>query len=339
MEYHSSPAAGRLTDVITELKEKRNHLHNLEKSIFALEKEKVVLEEASRADRLSHEQALQERLAREEKLRHESESRMREAQLELERMANKMDAQAKQFFEVQSSEQHLRLELARLQEKAIQDEKLIISAKERERQTHIELEKYQAQQSQDSMRLAQLEERERVLAHELERLKERFFNRECHECRNVMTCLPCAEPFPVVGVELSEGQTYGVDGVCVIAVKDGGPAAVAGIVEGDVLTNVNGHPVATRDDFKAVIRSCQPGQSLPFMLYRGQHPYRQKLMGQLTLAHAPQFPESRRTIVRRMSPPRGQSPGRTGVPLSPVTSPNTTAHSAQSPVFFKRGGI
>jgi putative serine protease PepD len=52
-------------------------------------------------------------------------------------------------------------------------------------------------------------------------------------------------------------------------VRAGGPAAAAGLEPGDVVTAVNGKPVATANALTAAIEALQPGDKATLVLRRG----------------------------------------------------------------------
>jgi putative serine protease PepD len=54
----------------------------------------------------------------------------------------------------------------------------------------------------------------------------------------------------------------GADQALVRSVTAGGPAAKAGLKEGDVITAINGHPTAGADAVIAFVRSFQPGDDV-----------------------------------------------------------------------------
>lgn len=57
-------------------------------------------------------------------------------------------------------------------------------------------------------------------------------------------------------------------GVIVLSVEPDGPAANAGILPGDILVEIGGHPVADTDDVRAALRG-RIGQELPVVILRG----------------------------------------------------------------------
>jgi len=80
---------------------------------------------------------------------------------------------------------------------------------------------------------------------------------------------------PVVGVNLD--LSYSGPGARILPrtvngsapIVPGGPAALAGLRPGDVITAVDGHPVATYQDFVVQIRSHAPGDTLTLTVRRG----------------------------------------------------------------------
>jgi Do/DeqQ family serine protease len=79
-----------------------------------------------------------------------------------------------------------------------------------------------------------------------------------------------------IGVEPNEltpelAQTFGIQaqsGVIVTGVLNSGPAALAGIRPGDVITEVQGQPVRTVSELLTHIAGLTPGQPAPFVLQR-----------------------------------------------------------------------
>jgi serine protease DegQ len=72
---------------------------------------------------------------------------------------------------------------------------------------------------------------------------------------------------PEIASELGVSAT---SGVVVLSVVSGGPAAKAGIQPGDVITAVNGKPVASVEDFLAILRNQSPGQAVTVTYLRGK---------------------------------------------------------------------
>jgi S1-C subfamily serine protease len=73
-----------------------------------------------------------------------------------------------------------------------------------------------------------------------------------------------------LGVQI--GDTNG-SGVYVQSVTPGGPAAKAGLQQGDVITSVNGHETATVDDLTSALAELKPGRTVQFRIdtQRGEH--------------------------------------------------------------------
>eukprot|EP01062_Namystynia_karyoxenos_P037280 TRINITY_DN27154_c0_g1_i1.p2 TRINITY_DN27154_c0_g1~~TRINITY_DN27154_c0_g1_i1.p2 ORF type:complete len:367 (+),score=123.48 TRINITY_DN27154_c0_g1_i1:77-1177(+) len=129
---------------------------------------------------------------------------------------------------------------------------------------------------------------------------------------------------PVVGVELSEGAPYDIAGVWVVSVVAGGPADLCGIRRGDVISEVAGVPVPTREAFRAVVDGgeirARPGQQLSFRVHRdgspGAPPEQRTLM--LTLGWSARRPEGKRVITVQRASPRRASPRRPAPSPSPA---------------------
>eukprot|EP01006_Ploeotia_vitrea_P004445 TRINITY_DN114604_c0_g1_i1.p1 TRINITY_DN114604_c0_g1~~TRINITY_DN114604_c0_g1_i1.p1 ORF type:complete len:378 (-),score=27.95 TRINITY_DN114604_c0_g1_i1:104-1237(-) len=323
-----NPLADRLQRITAELKDKRSSLHLMEREIFSLENQKIELEEQLREDRLRSEvklvHLLKDKGTREERLRKDAEAKLKEQYPEIERLQASLATESRLKNEVVAVEHSLRKEISQYEEKTVNDEKTIIRQSEQERQLRQEVERLQMKVSLDNDKIRALQESEITLQGELERLRRRL--------DDALTQLPPPESYPVVGIELSEARQYGVDGVCVVAVKDNASAANAGILEGDIITSLNNQQVREREDFKHIVRSCAPGQHVPFILFRGQHPNRQKLMGKMEVAGAAAFPDVKRTIVRRSTSPRTRSPSPT-MHMNEFTSSSSVSvtHSLSSP--------
>jgi putative serine protease PepD len=75
---------------------------------------------------------------------------------------------------------------------------------------------------------------------------------------------------PLLGVSLEdETSSTGTDKAVVHSVTAGGPAAKAGIKEGDVITAIDGSSTEGADAVIAAIRSHQPGQQVTVTVLRG----------------------------------------------------------------------
>ncbi|MBV8950823.1 MAG: PDZ domain-containing protein, partial [Actinobacteria bacterium] len=82
---------------------------------------------------------------------------------------------------------------------------------------------------------------------------------------------------PFVGVQLADltpdiASQLGVkaqSGAIVVSVVSGGPADKAGIMEGDVITGVDGKSVNTVEDFVGALASHQPGDVITITILRG----------------------------------------------------------------------
>jgi putative serine protease PepD len=75
---------------------------------------------------------------------------------------------------------------------------------------------------------------------------------------------------PLLGVSLEDtSASTGVDKAVVHSVTSGGPAAKAGIKEGDVITAIDGSSTEGADAVIAAIRSHQPGQQVTVTIERG----------------------------------------------------------------------
>lgn len=75
---------------------------------------------------------------------------------------------------------------------------------------------------------------------------------------------------PWLGVQM---EALPVDRVLIAAVVPGGPADQAGLGPGDVITQVNNHPVRLPGDVAAVISSLHPGDKLVIQVQRGPQTY------------------------------------------------------------------
>ena len=55
----------------------------------------------------------------------------------------------------------------------------------------------------------------------------------------------------------------------VLSVVSGSPAAKAGLVQGDVIVDINGTAINSADDLQKVISNAKPGQSVSITYYVG----------------------------------------------------------------------
>jgi S1-C subfamily serine protease len=62
------------------------------------------------------------------------------------------------------------------------------------------------------------------------------------------------------------------DGALILNVRQGGPAARAGVLEGDVVTRVDDRPVASADELTVAIREHRPGETVTLGVVRGGRP-------------------------------------------------------------------
>ncbi len=73
----------------------------------------------------------------------------------------------------------------------------------------------------------------------------------------------------ITGTERAVGEGAPVDGVEIMTVTEGGPAAVAGLVAGDVITTADGASVPTMSHLIGVLRRSSPGATIPLELSSG----------------------------------------------------------------------
>jgi putative serine protease PepD len=82
-----------------------------------------------------------------------------------------------------------------------------------------------------------------------------------------------AGPVRVAYIGLGGGSARGSrTGVSIASVVRGGPAAAAGVRQGDVIERVDGDPVASISDVLALVTTRSPGQSLSLALRRRHRP-------------------------------------------------------------------
>jgi S1-C subfamily serine protease len=71
----------------------------------------------------------------------------------------------------------------------------------------------------------------------------------------------------------------GTSGATVLVVDGGGPAQRAGVVPGDVISQVDGQPITTSEGLNAAIAAKAPGQQVQLLINR----YGQSLVLYVTL--------------------------------------------------------
>lgn len=76
------------------------------------------------------------------------------------------------------------------------------------------------------------------------------------------------QPAPVTGPIAERFQLERREGVLVLEVSEGGPALQAGIEPGDVIVGIGGADIATVEQFLAELRDVEPGQAVPFRVFR-----------------------------------------------------------------------
>ena len=74
---------------------------------------------------------------------------------------------------------------------------------------------------------------------------------------------------PVRAALINQNVPASGEGILIAAVDPQGPAAQAGVVRGDILTEVNGQKVNTRIEVSTLISGSKPGDSLKIMLIHG----------------------------------------------------------------------
>jgi putative serine protease PepD len=83
---------------------------------------------------------------------------------------------------------------------------------------------------------------------------------------------------------IQAGNTVGGQGVGVMSVVSGGPAATAGISSGDVITQVNGQPTPNTSALSTVPAGLSPGQTIPINVV---HPDGSSATDKVTLGQLP----------------------------------------------------
>jgi S1-C subfamily serine protease len=66
-----------------------------------------------------------------------------------------------------------------------------------------------------------------------------------------------------LGVQVATGVTGSGEGAVVVGVQSGGPAAKAGIQQGDRIVSINGKPTSSADDVSTALATLSPGQAVP----------------------------------------------------------------------------
>jgi S1-C subfamily serine protease len=74
-------------------------------------------------------------------------------------------------------------------------------------------------------------------------------------------------PAAWLGVQTTTSTT-GAPGATVELVEPGGPAEHAGVLPGDVITEVNGRPITTSSDLARALAGLQPGQQVQLEINR-----------------------------------------------------------------------
>jgi membrane-associated protease RseP (regulator of RpoE activity) len=89
-------------------------------------------------------------------------------------------------------------------------------------------------------------------------------------------------PVGWLGVQTTT-STNGIPGATVEVVNSNGPAAKAGVVPGDVITQVNGQPITSSGGLASALAQTQPGQQVQLQVSRAG----QMLIIDTTLANRP----------------------------------------------------
>ena len=104
------------------------------------------------------------------------------------------------------------------------------------------------------------------------------------------------------------------DGVLIVGIVDGSPAARYGLSKGDIIRSVGEESVSSVSTFRQVIVQSQPGERLTFDILREGRPLKVRL--EMARAELPDLGES--------IDPMPLSAAR-AIPLIPVTASRTTA--------------
>ena len=94
------------------------------------------------------------------------------------------------------------------------------------------------------------------------------------EIEGLLSRYGVAQQRPRLGVSVDQGQSarYDADGALVTDVLRDGPAYLAGIREGDVITRLNNEEIDSIETFQSVADGLDPGRSVPVLIVRGQSP-------------------------------------------------------------------
>ena len=58
------------------------------------------------------------------------------------------------------------------------------------------------------------------------------------------------------------------DGVVISGVEKGSPGEKYGFEQGDIITDINGYPVSTVDEARAIFRGAFPGEQFELQIFR-----------------------------------------------------------------------
>eukprot|EP01012_Entosiphon_sulcatum_P010763 TRINITY_DN16385_c0_g1_i1.p1 TRINITY_DN16385_c0_g1~~TRINITY_DN16385_c0_g1_i1.p1 ORF type:complete len:412 (+),score=57.04 TRINITY_DN16385_c0_g1_i1:160-1395(+) len=177
------------------------------------------------------------------------------------------------------------------------------------------------------------DDKERKLLEQNAVLRDMSLNKICFQCNQAINCVNCT-PFASLGLEVSEACNYGFDGICVVSVKDQGPAHCADIKEGDIITEIDGTPVRDGNDLRQLLRRLVPLQTVEFVLFR-EAPDGQwlRMSGQAQLQGVARLPSAHRVIYHHVD----QVNSSLEAPLggSPRAARERSAQRATSPPPFK----
>jgi serine protease Do len=122
--------------------------------------------------------------------------------------------------------------------------------------------------------------------------------------------------------EVAEARGLGTQrGALVGEVTPGGPAAKAGVVEGDVITSVNGHKVENRGELTRAVAATETGGDLKLQIIRGGKP--QTLVAKAGLRPAEAVLDAQLSGKggedENLNPPANAKPVTLGLGLAPIT--------------------